>query len=161
MTTQQVFGQPTWRNSRLPCRQYAVPPPPSCQCTASSLSYHAWCAACGGNIEFWRAKFCDNDNMHLSIMGAHHAVWTSPRSLPYRNQHLPHFESLPHFGVWCAQGDGGIFPSDWGSLPCRNQWHLPHFESLPHFGVWCAHEGVSFHQRDGGIFPFDWGPVLA
>jgi len=82
----------------------------SAQCKQFIMSY----MACSGNVDFWRAEFCDKDEMHQP-MGAHHAVWTVPTALPCRYQwHLPHFESLPHFGVWCARGTGGVFPSDWG-----------------------------------------------
>jgi len=72
--------------------------------------------ACSGNVDFWRAEFCDEDKMHLP-MGAHHAVWTAPTVLPCRHQwHLPHFESLPHFWVWCTRGTGGVVPIDWGPV---------------------------------------------
>ena len=52
------------------------------------------------------------DTMPLP-MEACHAMWTAPIALPCRHQwHLPHFESLQHFG----QGNEGVFTSDWGPV---------------------------------------------
>jgi len=92
--------------------RWALCPILPAQCKQPIMS----CVAHSGNVEFWRADFSNKDEMHLP-MEAHHAVWIAPTALPCRHQwHLPPFECLPHFGVWCAWGNGGVFPSDWGSV---------------------------------------------
>jgi len=39
--------------------------------------------------------------------------WRTPQELPTRETwHLPHFESLPHLGVWYCDGQGTAFPME-------------------------------------------------
>ena len=71
-----------------------------------------------GGFEFWRADY----GQHCSMRGQPCATqyqWRTPQELSSRETwHRPHFESLPHFGVWCCNGQGAVVPLEFG-LACN------------------------------------------
>ena len=76
------------------------------------------CVARTGGVEFWRADY----DQHCSMRGQPCTTqyqWRTPQELSSRETwHRPHFESLPHFGVWCCNGQGAVVPLEFG-LACN------------------------------------------
>jgi len=99
---------------RQPCRRCAGPFDPFCQRSANSLSCRVWRAAVTWN--FGEQSFVTKTRCTCQ-WGLITSCGLPPQPCPANaNGILPHFESLPHFGVWCARGNGGVFPSDWGPV---------------------------------------------
>jgi len=93
------------------------------------------CVARTGGVEFWRADY----SQHCSMRGQPCTTqyqWRTPQELPSRKTwHQPHFESLPHFGVWCRNGQGAVVPLESGLAMSRGVMH-PHSSHLQRTVPW-------------------------
>ena len=74
------------------------------------------CVARTGGVEFWRTDYGQQCGMRGQPCDTQYQ-WRTPQELPTRETwHQPHFESLPHFGVWCRDGQRAVFPVESGLI---------------------------------------------